>query len=108
MSEENKVIQEKECFCQNKYAKKFATVALGTFVGGFCAISLFAALNKPPMIVPMNPMMFGGAPYHKMMMNHHKHNCDCPCHKKMMKKHFEKKAEFHKKMTEKKDFENKD
>jgi len=32
----------------------------------------------------------------------HKHDCKCPCHKKMMKKHFEKKAEFYKKIKEEK------
>ena len=89
MSEETKITQEEQqCFCKSKCFKKFLTVALGTFVGGFCAISLFAALNKPPMM-PMMPMMHKGY-YHHMMGGHHfkKHNCDCPCHKKMMKKHF--------------------
>ena len=102
MSEENKITNEEKCLCQNKFFKKFAVVTLGTFVGGFCAINLFAALNKPPMMMPINPMMYGGAFHHKMMMGHYKHDCKCPCHKEMMKKHFEKKAEFAKKMQEKK------
>jgi len=70
---------EHECFCKSKGFRKFLTVALGTFVGGFCAISLFCALHKPPMM--MGPMGYGQygmfAPYH---------NCNCPCHK-IMKKH---------------------
>ena len=100
MSEEIKTTEEKKCFCQSDFFKKFASIALGTFVGGFCAISLFSALNKPPMIPPM-PMMYGGGFHHQIMMNH-KHDCKCPCHKKMMKKHFEKKAEFYKKIKEEK------
>lgn len=54
MTDENKIIEEKhECLCQNKYFKKFVVITAGTFVGAFLAISLFAALNKPPMPVPM-------------------------------------------------------
>lgn len=105
MSEEIKTAQENKCFCQSPFFKKFSTIALGTFVGGFCAISLFAALNKPPMM-PMAPMMMPKAGFHHMMHNHHK--CDCPCHKKMMKKHFEKKAEFYKELKEKKELEDKE
>lgn len=108
MSEENKIIEEKKCFCQSEFFKKFSSVALGTFVGGFCAISLFSALNKPPMFPPMPMMMKGGGFYHEMMMNHHKFDYKCPCHKKMMKKHFEKKAEFHKKMQDKQDLGDKE
>lgn len=91
---EEKEIETKECFCQSKGVKKFVIVSLGTFVGAFAALSLFAALNKPPMMPPMGcPMknMFMG--HHHMMKMHHK-DCDCKCHKKMMKKyHFD-----HKKM----------
>ena len=98
MSEENKEIQKEECFCKNKYFRNFLTISLGTFVGGFCALNLFTALNKPPMFPP--------APYfHKMHYSqlHHggfkKHDCDCKCHKKFMKKHFEGKRDL-------KDFKN--
>ncbi len=87
MSEENKIVEvKKECFCQTKWFKKFLTTALGTFVGVFCALSLFAALHKPPM----PPCPFG---HGKMMrppmhchhhFNHHKQfRGDC-YHKKMM------------------------
>ena len=61
MTEENKIELKEEtckCFCQSKAFRKFLTIALGTFVGVFCALSLFAALHKPP--VPT-------CPYHKMM-----------------------------------------
>jgi len=104
MSEETKVIEEKKCFCQSEGVKNFAVVALGTFVGGLCAINLFAALNKPPMMIPMNPMMFGSG-HHQMMI---KQDFNFSYKRKMMKKHFEKKAEFHKKMLEKKNLEKKD
>ena len=107
---EVKVQQDKKCFCQSEGVRNFLIVSLGTFVGGFCAISLFAALHKPPMM-PMMPMMHRAHMGHHHMMGHHpmmKHNCDCPCHKKMMKKHFEKKAEFVKKMKEKKELGDKE
>ena len=52
MTEENRTEKleiKHECFCQSKWIRKFLTTALGTFVGVFCALSLFAALHKPPM-----------------------------------------------------------
>ena len=108
MSNENETIKNETCFCKSEGFKKFVVVSLGTFVGGFCAISLFTALHKPPMM-PMMPMM---PKYHMGMQHmggHHikKHDCNCPCHKKMMKKHFENKAEFMILMHEQK-MENKD
>ena len=102
MSEEIKTTQENKCFCQSPFFKKFSAIALGTFVGGFCAISLFATLNKPPMM----PMMMHKSGYHYMM--HKNHDCKCPCHKKMMKKHFEKKAKFYKELKEKKELGDKE
>ena len=105
MSDEIKEINQEKCFCKSVGFKKFLVVSLGTFVGGFCAISLFAALNKPPMH-PMHPMMYHGPKMgHHYIMKHHrmkKHDCDCPCHKKMMKKHFENSIESQKKLEEKK------
>ena len=85
MTDEVKVVEEKhECLCQNKYFKKFIVVTSGTFVGAFLALSLFAALNKPPMPVPM-PM-------------------PCPCQQQMVRpdfapRHFDRgdRGEFHKK-----------
>lgn len=58
MTDENKIIEvKKECFCQSKGFRKFLTVALGSFVGVFCALSLFSALHKPPM--PPCPFAYG-------------------------------------------------
>ena len=92
MSEEirNEIIEQKNtCFCQSKGFRKFLTTALGTFVGVFCALSLFAALHKPPM----PPCPFAHGP----MMR--------PCYHQMH--HFDKhrgpRGEFHRKF-EKKDF----
>lgn len=107
MSEEIKTVKEDKCFCQSPFFKKFSAIALGTFVGGFCALSLFSALNKPPMM-PMHPMMMKRPPMHHFMGEYKKHGCDCPCHKKMMKKHFEKKAEFYKELKEKKELGDKE
>ena len=56
MTDEKKNKEEQKeckCLCQNKYFKKFIVVSAGTFVGAFLALSLFAALNKPPMPAPM-------------------------------------------------------
>ena len=56
MSDENHNVEVKEekcnCFCHSKGFRKFLVVALGSFVGVFCALSLFAALHKPPMMMP--------------------------------------------------------
>ena len=79
MSEEIKNCEEEKCcvckLIKCETCKKFLVVALGTFVGGFCALSLFAALHKPPMMGPHpgthfrygGPMMergFGHKPHH--------------------------------------------
>ena len=89
MTDENKVVEERhECLCQNKYFKKFVIVSAGTFVGAFLALSLFAALHKPPMPAPM-PM-------------------PCPCQQQMMRHDFAPRHvdradrdEFHKKFEKK-------
>ena len=51
MSEELKENENKECkcFCKSKGFRKFLTIALGTFVGVYCALTLFAATHRPPM-----------------------------------------------------------
>ena len=61
MSDEIKT-EEKEtkCFCQNKSFREILKIALGTFIGVFCALSLFAALHKPPMMHPHPFAMQGG------------------------------------------------
>ena len=56
MSEEKtvEIVKEKECncFCKSEGFRNFLITALGTFVGVFLALSLFAALHKPPMPCP--------------------------------------------------------
>ena len=65
MSDEVKVTEEKECKCicncvlKSEGFKKFVVVALGTFVGVYAALSLFAATHRQPMMPPC-PMGFGG------------------------------------------------
>lgn len=88
MTDENKIQEEKhECFCQSKWFRKFLTVATGTFVGVFCALSLFAALHKPPM----PPCPFGQGPMMRPAMhkyhhfNHHRMHRGEFHHKKIMK-----------------------
>jgi len=60
MTEENLTQEVKEteckCFCKSEGVKKFVIVALGTFVGVYAALSLFAAVHRPPM-PPCGPCM---------------------------------------------------
>ena len=79
MSDENKVVIENEhkCFCQSKGFRKFLVIALGTFVGVYSALCLFAALHKPPIF--RGDMGF--AP--------------CPCQTMMIHKHYLKKHDGH-------------
>lgn len=76
MTEEKIENSENKCFCQNKNFRKFLVIALGTFVGVYAALSLFAATHRPPM----PPCPYGGGfgmpapvaapcPYHHM--RHH-------------------------------------
>lgn len=103
MSEENRYEHERrhehDCICKSMGFRKFLVVALGSFVGVFCALCLFCALHKPPMMMPyaMNPMF--AAPMGA-------HNCNCCCHRKMMKKFMKHNPEFKKEF--KKEFENDD
>ena len=78
------VREEKTCLCQSKGFKKFVIIAGGSFVGVFCALSLFAALHKPPMMY--GP--FGPAP---MMRT-------CPYHAHHVMKNRHYKGDFHRKM----------
>lgn len=52
MSEESKNTEEKECkcFCKSKEFKNFLTIALGSFVGVYAALSLFTAMHRPPVM----------------------------------------------------------
>ena len=75
MTDENKIVEVKpECFCKSKWFRKFLVTALGSFVGVFCALSLFAALHKPPMPpCTFGPQMMMRPPMHAHHhMNHHR------------------------------------
>ena len=93
MTDENKIVEEQKeckCLCQNKYFKKFIVVSAGTFVGAFLALSLFAALNKPPMPMPMP------CPCHQMVRpafgpQHFDRDIRGDFHKKFDKEHAKKK-----------------
>ena len=84
MSEEINVTENKEtkdeckCFCRSKGFRKFLITALGTFVGVYCALFLFTALHRPPM---MPPMGFGGYPMPGIERQF-------PCNKIMHHNHF--------------------
>lgn len=89
MSDENKIVEEKHtCLCQSKGFRKFLIVAGGTFVGAFLALSLFAALHKPPM--PM-PCPCGCQQMVRPCMHHHfDRGYRGNFHKKIEKKHIDK------------------
>ncbi len=59
--QQNEEIKQ-ECFCK-KRAKDILTIAIGSFVGVYCALSLFAALHKPSHFV-MRPQFRG---HHEMI-----------------------------------------
>ena len=58
---ENNVEIKQECFCQKRF-KDVLAIAIGSFIGVYCALSLFAAIHKPPC--HMMHHHFG--PYHMM------------------------------------------
>jgi len=65
MTEENlnkEETKECKCFCKSEGVKKFVIVALGTFVGVYCALCLFAIMHRPPMPCHMkhHPYMHPG------------------------------------------------
>ena len=71
MTEEmNEIKEEKQCkcLCCSEGFRDFLKIAAGSFVGVFLALTLFAALHKPPM--PRCP--FGG-PMMKPPMQHCPH-----------------------------------
>ena len=96
MTEENKITEEQKCncFCQSKGFKKFLIVACGTFVGVYVALSLFAAIHKPPMPMPMPMGPCPCAGYQQMMPPYGPHHYfdrgdRGDFHKKMMKHRME-------------------
>jgi len=68
MTDENKTVEEEKhtCLCRSKGFRKFLIVTGGTFVGVFLALSLFAALHKPPMPAPCPMQMMPPCPCHQM------------------------------------------
>ena len=53
---------QQECFCKKRF-KDALVIAIGSFVGVYCALSLFAALHRPhfpcPMMMHHHGMMYG-------------------------------------------------
>ena len=87
INEQKKEEKKCNCICCSEGFRDFLKIALGSFVGVFCALSLFAALHKPPVC----PMM-----HHRMFMP------PAPCHqnfKPMVK------GDFHKVKLEKRNFD---
>lgn len=73
MSNEEKLTVEKQeckCFCHSEGFRKFLVTAIGTFVGVYCALSLFAALHKPPMMMPCR-FNHQGSGFPCKMIKHH-------------------------------------
>lgn len=97
MNEENKIEVKTEncnCFCKTEGFRNFLVIALGSFVGVFSALSLFAALHKPPMI---KHIPYGiKRPCHCQMYHFHKGGPRGDFHRKMVKRDFQR--------LEKKDF----
>ena len=65
MSDEEKIVEKKDdeckCFCKSEGFRNFLTIALGTFVGVYAALSLFTAIHKPPIMPPCgHRFMYGG------------------------------------------------
>lgn len=99
MSEEqNTVIETKkehQCFCQSKGFRKFLVTALGTFVGVYAALSLFAALHRPPMMLPQ-PFGFQGGMRNGCpckMIHHHQHHMNKA--QKFSKEEFQRREKGH-------------
>lgn len=92
MTEENRIENTEnkhECICKSKGFRKFLTIALGTFVGVYCALSLFTALHRPPM---MTPCLYGG-PMPRPMVQ-----CPCGCTHHNFDRQRDFRGDFHKKM----------
>ena len=94
MTEENKIEVKEEtckCICKSEWFRKTLVIALGSFVGVFSALSLFAALHKPPM---MKPVPFGGPMVRpcQCQMHHFNHyrGPRADFHRKMIKKDFQR------------------
>ena len=82
--------KECNCICQSQAFKNILTIATGSFIGVFCALSLFAALHKPPMPAPCP---FKGPMRPPMMQPHHFDRHSGYMHHK---RDFDKKYKHHK------------
>ncbi len=72
MTEEQKCENQKcDCICMSKGFRKFLIVTCGSFFGVFFALSLFHAVNKPP--VPY-PGMYPPPYHHECRCDHHRHH----------------------------------
>ena len=89
MSDEIKVTEEKKeeckCFCRSEGVRKFLIVAIGSFVGVYFALSLFAFVHRPPVPpCPFGPQGgFGNCPV--QVIHHKQFRCNGDFHKRMMK-----------------------
>ena len=95
MTEEIKLeTKECKCICQSQAFKNIVTIATGSFIGVFCALSLFAALHKPPMPVPCP---FKGMPMEPVILQPH--------HYERYAGHFHPQKDFHQKFKHHKHIE---
>ena len=87
-NESQEVKKECKCLCHSEGFKRFLTVALGTFVGVYSALCLFALVHRPPCppcFGPnpfVRPPMYQGQQFYKQRI-HDKGDF----HKMKMKKH---------------------
>ena len=58
-----------ECFCKSIWFKEFLIKTIAVFVGVYCALSLFTALHKPPML----PCPFAKHPMMRPAVHCHHH-----------------------------------
>lgn len=92
MTEElNQEIREEKkcnCICCSEGFRDFLKIALGSFVGVFFALTLFAALHKPPMM-PCHHRFMAPPPIHQGQ--HFYKGGECPFKKmKMEKRNFDR------------------
>lgn len=103
MSNEEKITQNQECdcICKNKYFKLGLTVAISSFIGLYCAMSLFFAIHKPPM--PPCPCAHNG--FHRPAFEYQmKFDKDRGC-KKDFKKFDKPKKDFKKEIEAQKEID---
>lgn len=73
----NEVKKECNCCCK-EFLKKVGVIALGTFIGVYSGLSLFAVTHKPKFNAPIHYQIpYGG---HHMHNHHHGHHVMGPKH----------------------------